>query len=319
MAAGLHHVREMPRHALPAARGLLRDPSAARGGGVRPGGREPRLFFADLVVRTGRGNGEGVLPRYEAVIFDEAHALEDAATEFFGTSVSSHRLRGARARRAGGAAGGGCASGLPRRWRRGRAEAEALWAAAPRVVGMTRGRTVRLTAGPLAPLRAQLEAVLEGLGGASRRYASGHEEPRPVRAGPPRGRARGRAGLRPASRVDGPRLLGRGAGPRRCSSAPRPSRSARGDARAALRRGGHRGLHLGDAPRRRAASSTSAAQVGLLDAEGEAVAPLTQLAVPSLVRLRDPVRAVPAHAPARAARARVRRGGGRGGRAAGAR
>jgi ATP-dependent DNA helicase DinG len=35
------------------------------------------LFFADLVVRTGRGNGEGVLPRYEAVIFDEAHGLEE--------------------------------------------------------------------------------------------------------------------------------------------------------------------------------------------------------------------------------------------------
>jgi ATP-dependent DNA helicase DinG len=49
------------------------------------------LFFADLAMRTSRAGVE-VLPAYEAVIFDEAHALGDVATEFFGTMVSSHRV-----------------------------------------------------------------------------------------------------------------------------------------------------------------------------------------------------------------------------------
>lgn len=48
------------------------------------------LFFADLALR-----GEhpaSVLPDYDAVIFDEAHQLEDVATEHFGVSVSSARI-----------------------------------------------------------------------------------------------------------------------------------------------------------------------------------------------------------------------------------
>lgn len=51
------------------------------------------LFFADLVLK-GRGarSGEGVIPRYDAVVFDEAHALEDIATEYFGVSVSNFRF-----------------------------------------------------------------------------------------------------------------------------------------------------------------------------------------------------------------------------------
>ncbi len=51
------------------------------------------LFFADLSLRI-RGGEEGlrVLPRYDAVIFDEAHALEDVATEHFGVAVSSGAL-----------------------------------------------------------------------------------------------------------------------------------------------------------------------------------------------------------------------------------
>ncbi len=52
------------------------------------------LFFADLALKTRKGGNEGtgVLPPYEAVIFDEAHALESIATEYFGVHVSSHRL-----------------------------------------------------------------------------------------------------------------------------------------------------------------------------------------------------------------------------------
>lgn len=54
------------------------------------------LFFADLAVKTAaakRGwGGAGVLPPYDAVIFDEAHQLEDIATEFFGTRLSRTRM-----------------------------------------------------------------------------------------------------------------------------------------------------------------------------------------------------------------------------------
>ena len=49
------------------------------------------LFFADLAMRTSRAGVE-VLPPYEAVIFDEAHALEDVATEYFGLQISSYRV-----------------------------------------------------------------------------------------------------------------------------------------------------------------------------------------------------------------------------------
>lgn len=52
------------------------------------------LFFADLALKL-RGSSElelGVLPAYDAVVFDEAHALEDVATEYFGLTASSGRL-----------------------------------------------------------------------------------------------------------------------------------------------------------------------------------------------------------------------------------
>ncbi len=48
------------------------------------------LFFADLALR-GPHPGR-VLPDYDAVIFDEAHQLEDIATEFFGIRVSGPRI-----------------------------------------------------------------------------------------------------------------------------------------------------------------------------------------------------------------------------------
>jgi ATP-dependent DNA helicase DinG len=49
------------------------------------------LFFADLAMRTSRAGVE-VLPEYDAVVFDEAHALEDVATDYFGLQVSSYRV-----------------------------------------------------------------------------------------------------------------------------------------------------------------------------------------------------------------------------------
>lgn len=48
------------------------------------------LFFADLNVR---GNQYGkVLPDYGAVIFDEAHLIEDIAADYFGFQVSNYRI-----------------------------------------------------------------------------------------------------------------------------------------------------------------------------------------------------------------------------------
>ena len=49
------------------------------------------LFFADLALRS-RFPEAQVLPPYEAVVFDEAHQLEDIATEIFGVQASSLRL-----------------------------------------------------------------------------------------------------------------------------------------------------------------------------------------------------------------------------------
>jgi ATP-dependent DNA helicase DinG len=48
------------------------------------------LFFADLALR-GAHPGK-VIPDYDAVIFDEAHQLEDIATDFFGVRVSTARV-----------------------------------------------------------------------------------------------------------------------------------------------------------------------------------------------------------------------------------
>ena len=48
------------------------------------------LFFSDLALR--RFGFAEVLPRYEAVIFDEAHRLEEVATRYFGTSFSQYQL-----------------------------------------------------------------------------------------------------------------------------------------------------------------------------------------------------------------------------------
>ncbi len=49
------------------------------------------LFFADLALRA--AELESVLPDYEAVIFDEAHELEDVAGQYFGFSVSNYQVQ----------------------------------------------------------------------------------------------------------------------------------------------------------------------------------------------------------------------------------
>ncbi|MFN9943144.1 MAG: hypothetical protein ACK56I_27110, partial [bacterium] len=48
------------------------------------------LFCADLALRHSN-IGAQVLPDYDAVIFDEAHALEEVATEFFGVRITRAR------------------------------------------------------------------------------------------------------------------------------------------------------------------------------------------------------------------------------------
>jgi len=48
------------------------------------------LFFADLALRNGAYGS--VLPDYAAVILDEAHQIEDVASEYFGIGVSNYQI-----------------------------------------------------------------------------------------------------------------------------------------------------------------------------------------------------------------------------------
>ena len=52
------------------------------------------LFFADLNIKQGAGDAPdaGVLPDAAAVIFDEAHELEDVASQYFGVALSNARF-----------------------------------------------------------------------------------------------------------------------------------------------------------------------------------------------------------------------------------
>jgi len=48
------------------------------------------LFFADLAVR--QDDFASIIPDYSAIIFDEAHELEEVASQYFGVQVSNYRL-----------------------------------------------------------------------------------------------------------------------------------------------------------------------------------------------------------------------------------
>jgi ATP-dependent DNA helicase DinG len=48
------------------------------------------LFFADLAVKDAEFGG--VIPEYNAVIFDEAHEIESIAGQYFGVTVSSYQI-----------------------------------------------------------------------------------------------------------------------------------------------------------------------------------------------------------------------------------
>jgi ATP-dependent DNA helicase DinG len=133
------------------------------------------LFFADLALR-GKEKGEGVLPRYEAVVFDEAHALEDAATGFFGLSVSNHRLdelvQDALHALPKDDAHAGMLSALALKLR---GEAEKLVKAASPLVPRSEG-SVRLTPESFRPLHGEVRAVVESLA-ALAGFAQGAEQP----------------------------------------------------------------------------------------------------------------------------------------------
>lgn len=138
------------------------------------------LFFADLSLRSS-GRGEGVLPRYDAVIFDEAHALEDAATPHFGFHVSSHQVEDL-CRDAVGALGHGDvrAGMLDALAARLRSHAEAFFHAVPRAVGLERGEgregSVRLTPPAIERLGSLVGALTDSLA-ALASFASEVEEP----------------------------------------------------------------------------------------------------------------------------------------------
>ena len=52
------------------------------------------LFFADLAVKEDEYGG--IIPEYAAVIFDEAHEIEDVAGQYFGISISNYQLSDVR-------------------------------------------------------------------------------------------------------------------------------------------------------------------------------------------------------------------------------
>jgi ATP-dependent DNA helicase DinG len=48
------------------------------------------LFFADLALK--QDDFGSILPEYSAVVFDEAHEMEDVASDFFGRQISNYRF-----------------------------------------------------------------------------------------------------------------------------------------------------------------------------------------------------------------------------------
>jgi ATP-dependent DNA helicase DinG len=53
------------------------------------------LFFADLAMKDEHNEG-GILPDYHAVVFDEAHEIENVAGDYFGVSVSNYQVNDLR-------------------------------------------------------------------------------------------------------------------------------------------------------------------------------------------------------------------------------
>ncbi|XXF81679.1 helicase C-terminal domain-containing protein [Myxococcaceae bacterium GXIMD 01537] len=136
------------------------------------------LFFADLALRGAQGKrGEGVLPWYDAVIFDEAHALEDAASGHFGVSLSNYRLeelaRDAIATLPESDSRHGTLKALATRLR---AQTDALFVQAPRALGLYSGEgSVALQPERMAKLSGTFEQLREALAAISAFTLSGRE------------------------------------------------------------------------------------------------------------------------------------------------
>lgn len=73
------------------------------------------LFFADLSLRRRSGGGPDILPTPDVVVLDEAHAVEEVASSFFGLSVSLWRAQELcrDVARVAGKAGGGWRPAVP--------------------------------------------------------------------------------------------------------------------------------------------------------------------------------------------------------------
>ena len=48
------------------------------------------MFFADLALK--QDDFGSILPEYSAVVFDEAHEMEDVASDYFGRQISNYRF-----------------------------------------------------------------------------------------------------------------------------------------------------------------------------------------------------------------------------------
>jgi len=115
------------------------------------------LLCADLAVRA-TSAGE-VLPRYEALVLDEAHHLEAVATDHFGTQVSSYRLAEfLRDARAAFTAGGNLPAPLHRALEAVAGASAAFWRSLPRA---GTARRIRGTLPP--PADRHLDALLSAL------------------------------------------------------------------------------------------------------------------------------------------------------------
>ena len=86
--------RDAHRRRLRVLRRVLRHPDAARGRGRPDRRRQPSpVLRRPRPAHRARGAPHAsALPPYDAIIFDEAHQLEDVATDFFGVRVSSARV-----------------------------------------------------------------------------------------------------------------------------------------------------------------------------------------------------------------------------------
>ena len=135
------------------------------------------LYFADLALR-GRADGTGVLPEHDAVVFDEAHRLEESAATWLGGRISGpvlHRLLRDADRACREAAVPAPARALDRVEAAGRR----LLAAVAPPAGRLRLREV-----PEEPVRALAERLAElaaALAGGARRGGRGREAGAPAR------------------------------------------------------------------------------------------------------------------------------------------